>query len=177
MDLGCYGLHIMRRLGHPSIVRAHAKEHRPGVDAWCDVELTFPNGATGLSTNSMVADDYAFTIQIVGTTGDVHVHNFIKPHEDDRVTVRTPAGTTVEHLGTRPRTPISWRRSPGTCLMARRCRSTTQTQWRTWRTSTPRTARQVWIRARRPAAARWPVARTQKPPRRDSSHVASSAPV
>ncbi|MCV7039876.1 oxidoreductase [Mycolicibacterium moriokaense] len=102
MDLGCYGLHIMRRLGHPSIVRAHAKEHRPGVDAWCDVELTFPNGATGLSTNSMVADDYAFTIQIVGTTGDVHVHNFIKPHEDDRVTVRTPAGTTVEHLGTRP---------------------------------------------------------------------------
>jgi predicted dehydrogenase len=49
----------------------------------------------------MVADDWTFTIQIVGTKGDVRVHNFIKPHEDDRVTIRTPAGSTVEHLGTR----------------------------------------------------------------------------
>jgi predicted dehydrogenase len=101
MDLGCYGLHIMRRLGHPSVVRAHAKEHSPGIDAWCDVEVAFPSGATGLSANSMVADDYHFTLQIVGTSGDVLVHNFIKPQEDDRVTVRTPSGTTVERLGTR----------------------------------------------------------------------------
>jgi predicted dehydrogenase len=101
MDLGCYGLHVMRQLGHPSVVRAHAKEHSPGIDAWCDVELAFPSGATGLSANSMVADDWAFSIHVVGTKGDVHVHNFIKPHEDDRVTIRTPAGSTVEHLGTR----------------------------------------------------------------------------
>lgn len=101
MDLGCYGLHLMRQLGHPSVVRAHAREHSPDIDAWCDVELAFPSGATGLSANSMVADDYAFTIHIVGTKGDVHVHNFIKPHEDDRVTIRTQAGSTVERLGTR----------------------------------------------------------------------------
>lgn len=101
MDLGCYGLHVMRQLGHPSVVRAHAKEHSPGVDSWCDVELAFPSGATGLSANSMVADDYAFTIQIIGTKGDIHVHNFIRPHDDDRITIGTPAGTTVEHLGTR----------------------------------------------------------------------------
>jgi predicted dehydrogenase len=102
MDLGCYGLHVMRQLGHPSVVRAHAKEHSPGVDAWCDVDLAFPSGATGLSANSMVADDYSFTLRIVGSKGDVLVHNYIKPQEDDRVTVRTPAGTAVEHLGTRP---------------------------------------------------------------------------
>jgi hypothetical protein len=30
------------------------------------------------------------------------VHDFIKPHHDDRITVNTPHGTTVEHLGTRP---------------------------------------------------------------------------
>ena len=101
MDLGCYGLHVMRQLGHPSVVRAHAKEHNPGVDAWCDVELAFPSGASGLSANSMVADDRIHTIQIVGTTGDVLVHNFIKPSDDDRVTIRTQAGSTVEHLGTR----------------------------------------------------------------------------
>jgi predicted dehydrogenase len=101
MDLGCYGLHVMRQLGHPSVVRAHAKERSPGIDAWCDVDVAFPSGATGLSANSMVADDYAFTIQIVGTKGDVKVHNFIKPQDDDRVSIRTPTGTVVEHVGTR----------------------------------------------------------------------------
>jgi len=101
MDLGCYGLHIMRQLGKPSIVRARAEERSPGVDAWCDVELAFPSGATGLSANSMVADDRIHTLRIVGTAGDVLVHDFIKPSGDDRVTVRTPAGSVVEHLGTR----------------------------------------------------------------------------
>jgi hypothetical protein len=33
--------------------------------------------------------------------GDVLVHNFIKPHEDDRLTIRTPTGTRVERHGTR----------------------------------------------------------------------------
>jgi predicted dehydrogenase len=102
MDLGCYGLHVMRQLGRASIVRAHAKEQSPGVDAWCDVELAFPSGATGLSANSMVADDYSFTLRIVGSEGDLLVHNFIKPSDDDRVTIRIPAGTKIEHLGTRP---------------------------------------------------------------------------
>jgi predicted dehydrogenase len=101
MDLGCYGFHVMRQLGKPSIMRAHVKEAGPGVDAWCDVELAFPNGATALSANSMVADDYMFTLRIAGTKGDVLVHNFVKPQDDDRVTVRTPAGVTVERLGTR----------------------------------------------------------------------------
>lgn len=101
MDLGCYGLHIMRRLGHPSIIRAHAKQRTPGVDEWCDVELGFPGGATGRSANTMAAPDHAFTLNIVGTKGDVLVHNFIKPHEDDRLTIRTVTGTRIEHHGTR----------------------------------------------------------------------------
>jgi predicted dehydrogenase len=50
----------------------------------------------------MVADDYMFTLRIVGTRGDVLVHNFINPHDDDRLTINTPEGTTVERLGTRP---------------------------------------------------------------------------
>ena len=101
MDLGCYGLHIMRRLGHPSIIRAHAKERTPGIDEWCDVELGFSGGASGLSANTMTAPDYSFTLRIVGTKGDLLVHNFIKPNEDDRLTIRTPTGTRVEHHGTR----------------------------------------------------------------------------
>ena len=110
MDLGCYGLHVMRSLGRlgapgiegrPSITRAHAEQRTPGVDAWCDVQFGFPGGATGLSANSMVADHRSFTIRIVGTAGDLLVHDFISPSDDDRLTINTPAGTTEHHLGTR----------------------------------------------------------------------------
>lgn len=101
MDLGCYGLHIMRRFGNPSVVSATATQRAPGVDESCDVELTFPSGTTGLSTNSMVAEDYSFTLRVIGTRGEAFVHNFVKPHEDDRLTLQTQDGTTVEHHGTR----------------------------------------------------------------------------
>jgi predicted dehydrogenase len=111
MDLGCYGLHIMRSLGRlgvpgvdgrPSITNAHAEQRTPGVDARCDVEIGFPGGATGLSANSMVGDHHSHTIRIVGTAGDVLVHDFITPSTDDRLTITTPGGTTVERLGTQP---------------------------------------------------------------------------
>jgi len=101
MDLGCYGLHVMRRFGAAAVVRASAAQRRPGVDAWCDVQLEFPSGATGLSTHSMVADEFSFTLRVIGTRGDAVVHNFVKPQEDDRLTVTTEAGTIVEHLGRR----------------------------------------------------------------------------
>ncbi|MCW2514042.1 MAG: putative dehydrogenase [Mycobacterium sp.] len=110
MDLGCYGLHVMRSLGRlampgiegrPTIVRAHADQRTPEVDAWCDVEIGFPGGATGLAAHSMVGDDYSFTLRIVGTAGDLLVHDFIKPNSDDRLTINTSAGSTVERLGTR----------------------------------------------------------------------------
>lgn len=107
MDLGCYGLHIMRQLGsrglgRPSVTGAHASQRTPGIDEWCDVELRFPSGATGCSANTMTAEAFSFTFKVVGTKGDALAHNFIKPHADDRITVRTPGGTRVENLGTRP---------------------------------------------------------------------------
>ncbi|WP_233211227.1 Gfo/Idh/MocA family protein, partial [Mycobacterium sp. shizuoka-1] len=107
MDLGCYGLHIMRRigalgLGRPAISAAHASQRTPGVDEWCDVEVRFPSGTTGLSANTMTAPTYSFTFTVVGTKGEAMAHDFIRPHLDDRITVRTAAGTRVEHLGTRP---------------------------------------------------------------------------
>lgn len=110
MDLGCYGLHILRSLGRlgapgiggpPSIVGATAERRSPEVDAVCDVEVRFPSGATGLSANSMLAEDYSFTMRIEGTAGDLLVHDFIRPNHDDGLTVRTAARTVVERLGTR----------------------------------------------------------------------------
>lgn len=104
MDLGCYGLHVMRRFGAPRVVGAtagHCEHAGPDVDARCDVELELPGGATGYSANSMLADKHSFTLRIVGTRGHVLAHNFIKPQDDDRLTITTEAGTTVEHLGSR----------------------------------------------------------------------------
>ena len=101
MDLGCYGMHLMRRFGAPSVTRATAVQRSPGVDERFDVEVTFPSGATGLSTNSMVDDRCSFTLLVTGSRGDALVHNFISPRDDDRVTVRTSEGSTVEHCGTR----------------------------------------------------------------------------
>ncbi len=105
MDLGCYGLHVIRVVGRiigadPRIVSARATERDAGVDATCDVDLRLGD-ATAVSVNSMLDDDHHFTIQVIGSRGEALVHNFIKPHEDDRVTVRTDTGEWVEHHGTR----------------------------------------------------------------------------
>jgi predicted dehydrogenase len=91
--------------GEWAILRLFARMPRNRAPAWTPGATSishFPGGATGLSANSMVADDYSFTLRIVGSRGDVLVHNFIKPQDDDRLTIRTPAGTAVERLGTRP---------------------------------------------------------------------------
>ena len=106
MDLGCYSLHIMRMLasaagGAPQVSGASAVQRTPGVDASCDVELSFPGGATGHASHTMVSDAYRFTWKVFGTGGNMLVHNFIKPHDDDRLTLTTPAGTQVQRLGTR----------------------------------------------------------------------------
>jgi predicted dehydrogenase len=105
MDLGCYGLHVARTIAatvgaEVAVTGAQAVERRPGVDERCTVELSIGE-ASARSVNSMVDDEYHFSIRVVGSDTEVLVHNFIKPHEDDRLTVRTPAGVRVERLGTR----------------------------------------------------------------------------
>ncbi|MGB3482878.1 MAG: Gfo/Idh/MocA family oxidoreductase [Mycobacterium sp.] len=106
MDLGCYGLHIMRTFGAhtggaPRVTSATAVQRHPGVDESCNVELAFPGGAKGMSRHTMVSDAYRFTLQVFGSAGDVLVHDFIKPNEDDRITITTSSGTRVEQMGKR----------------------------------------------------------------------------
>ncbi|MDJ0395941.1 Gfo/Idh/MocA family oxidoreductase [Rhodococcus sp. G-MC3] len=106
MDLGCYGLHAQRLFGQyaggdPKVVSASAVERTAGVDESIDVHLEFPNGATGVSRNSMIDPDYLFSLKVVGSAGEALAHNFIKPNEDDRVSVTIGSETTVENLGKR----------------------------------------------------------------------------
>jgi predicted dehydrogenase len=109
MDLGCYGLHAHRMLapwagGPPRLVAARGGERagHPGVDEWLDADLEFPGGATGSARCHMAGEGVRMTCRIVGDRGAAAAANFALPTRDDRVTVTTPGGRRVEHLGTRP---------------------------------------------------------------------------
>ena len=108
MDLGCYGLHAQRALGRwaggePELVDARAEERAgaPGVDEWLEADLRFPSGATGAVRCSMVHPRFEMTLRVAGSRGSATVMDFVQPHKDDRVVVRTGVGETTEHLGTR----------------------------------------------------------------------------
>lgn len=108
MDLGCYGLHAQRMLapwagGPPRLASARAgvREGVPEVDEWLDAELAFPGGATGSARCHMAFHEFRMTYRIVGSRGEATAANFVQPHRDDRVTVRTAVGERVEELGRR----------------------------------------------------------------------------
>ena len=108
MDLGCYSLHAHRVLapwaaGAPRLVAARAGERagRPGVDEWLTADLEFPCGATGTARCNMAGDRRRMTYRIVGSRGEATAANFVEPHLDDRVIVRTADRERIEELGKR----------------------------------------------------------------------------
>jgi predicted dehydrogenase len=108
MDLGCYGLHAHRVLGRwaggePELVDARARERvgAPGVDEWLEADLRFPSGATGTVRCSMAHPRFEMTLRVVGSRGEAAIMDFVQPHKDDRVVVRTGDDIRTEHLGTR----------------------------------------------------------------------------
>ncbi|MEU9326660.1 Gfo/Idh/MocA family oxidoreductase [Streptomyces canus] len=108
MDLGCYSLHALRMLapwagGAPRLVSARGGQHAgaPGVDEWLDADLAFPGGATGSARCHMAYDRLEMSCRIIGSRGEVLAPNFVLPHRDDRVVVRTGDGERTERLGTR----------------------------------------------------------------------------
>lgn len=108
MDLGCYSLHALRMLapwagGAPRLVSARGGQRAgaPGVDEWLDADLAFPGGATGSARCHMAYDGLEMSCRIIGSRGEVRAPNFVLPHRDDRVVVRTGNGERTERLGTR----------------------------------------------------------------------------
>jgi predicted dehydrogenase len=106
MDLGCYALHVQRMLGdfaggEPRLVGATGTEREgaPCVDAWADVHLEFPSGATGLARCSMTSDHWDMSVRVVGTTGEAHIPDFLFQKYDDRIIIRSGAGERTEHCG------------------------------------------------------------------------------
>lgn len=108
MDLGCYGIHLFRHLGRfaggpPQITRASAVVRDDQIDESSIVEVSYPNGATGRNTNSMVDAQFTFRARIVGSRGQLLLHDFLAPSRDNRLGVITDSGAVlVERLNTRP---------------------------------------------------------------------------
>lgn len=105
MDLGCYGIHAHRHLGRwaggePELVAARAAERRgaPGVDEWLEADLRFPSGATGSVRCSMAHPRFEMTLRIVGSRGEAIAADFVNPHKDAGVEVRTEVGARTEDL-------------------------------------------------------------------------------
>ncbi|MFD3451374.1 Gfo/Idh/MocA family protein [Streptomyces sp. NPDC058691] len=105
MDLGCYALHAQRALapwggGAPRLTGARGGEHAgmPGVDEWLEADLVFPGGATGTARCNMASDAEDLSLRVVGSLGEVTAPNFVLPHLDARLLVRTPEGERVEEL-------------------------------------------------------------------------------
>ncbi|MEU0816474.1 Gfo/Idh/MocA family protein [Streptomyces mirabilis] len=108
MDLGCYSVHAQRMLapwagGAPRLVAARGgeKARAAGVDEWLDVDLEFPGGATGSARCHMAHHTWQMSCRVVGSRGEATAVNFVQPHLDDRVVVRTAAGERTEELGRR----------------------------------------------------------------------------
>jgi predicted dehydrogenase len=108
MDLGCYSLHAQRVLapwggGEPELVAARAGERpgEPGVDEWLEARLRFPSGASGMARCHMASGRRQLTYRVIGSRGEALVTNFVEPHLDDRLIIRTTAGERVERHGTR----------------------------------------------------------------------------
>lgn len=112
MDLGCYSLHAIRTFGEfgggaPRLTSVSGGERagHPGVDEWVTAELAYPSGITAVSRCNMAAPDNEFRLRVIGTRGEVDAENFVLPHLDDRLNVRTqPDGRPeqrVERTGTK----------------------------------------------------------------------------
>lgn len=108
MDVGCYAAHAIRDLsslfgGEPEIRWARAGEipAYPGVDAWMDAELQYPNGVSATLQSGMTHGEVDFSLRIVGTKGAAYAPAFVRPHIDDRIIVTVGTDQRTESLGSR----------------------------------------------------------------------------
>lgn len=111
MDLGCYSLNALRRLGlrhfggEPTVLWAKAQERagHAGVDERLDARLVFPDATPATAAADMDSGGiWDFHLTVTGSAATLHVPDFARPHEDDSLIVRrldTPER--IERCGSR----------------------------------------------------------------------------
>jgi predicted dehydrogenase len=105
MDAGCYAVHCLRMLGNgePAVVSARAKVLRPEVDRWMTASFTFPDGASGRITTSMLsARVVGIGARVLGDEGTMKVFNFVAPQYYNRLSVRARGSRIRERVRGEP---------------------------------------------------------------------------
>ncbi|MGH7290339.1 MAG: Gfo/Idh/MocA family protein, partial [Myxococcota bacterium] len=101
MDVGCYTINLVRFLAgaEPEVVRAGARLSSPNVDRWMTADFRFADGRTGRITCSLLSRSLLRLAAVVrGDRGEMRVFNPFAPHFYHRLSVRTGAGRSVEHV-------------------------------------------------------------------------------
>lgn len=105
MDTGGYAIHLVRTLAgaEPTVRRARAKLHSPGVDRLLQAEMEFADGRTGAVTAGLLSA-YLFSIaaRVTGSKGVMDVTNFVMPQYWHRLTIRTADGRRIERVAKQP---------------------------------------------------------------------------
>jgi predicted dehydrogenase len=101
MDMGCYALHIVRTLGgsQPTVRDARALLRSPDVDRAMEIDLDFPDGASGRAICSMLSRRVlGVSAKVVGSRGQMAVLNPVLPHVFHRLRVFSDEGARTERL-------------------------------------------------------------------------------
>lgn len=102
MDLGCYSLHIQRRLSlelfgdEPILMSALSREGSPGIDTFMEAKIAYQNGAIGILSCSMESTHFECSLRIVGSEGELFVPSFVQPGMDDSLVVTTGGASRTE---------------------------------------------------------------------------------
>ncbi|TCO62443.1 Gfo/Idh/MocA family protein [Actinocrispum wychmicini] len=105
MDAGCYPVHMARSLAgvEPTVVSAHAKLQKPGIDRAMRSELKFEGGYTAGVNCSMWSSTLLRThATVLGSAGSLSVVNPAAPQFFHRLVVKTKGTKRVERFEKRP---------------------------------------------------------------------------
>lgn len=107
MDLGCYAVHAARTLlGDPLTVETSAATFLDGVDARLSAALRSPTGVTARLSCSMIDAEFASSLTLHGTRGQLAIDGFVCPHWEGRVRLTVDGRT--EQLPIDPRPTYDW---------------------------------------------------------------------
>jgi predicted dehydrogenase len=101
MDAGCYPVHMVRTLAgaEPTVVKASAKLHSPGVDRRMEAEFSFADGRTGGILTSMWSSTLLrLAVVVTGSRATMRVLNPTTPQMFNRISVSGARGKRHERV-------------------------------------------------------------------------------
>jgi predicted dehydrogenase len=101
MDAGCYAINFVRTATgeEPVVTSARTQLTRGGVDRSTSARLTFPSGASGAITTSLLGRHVlALSLQVTGTRGSLRFRNPLIPKLFGRLSVTVDGQQRIQPL-------------------------------------------------------------------------------